>query len=83
MRTTTFAALAAVGLITLGSAAQAQVTPVKIGYVNSEALMAAAPGRAVAEAAPGSEVSLRVLRNRRPVDIVVKLARRPDDGVGG
>jgi outer membrane protein len=49
MRTSTLAALA-FGLITIGGAAQAQVTPIKIGYVNSEALMAAAPGRAVAEA---------------------------------
>jgi serine protease Do len=39
--------------------------------------------RAIAESPPGSEVSLRVLRNRRPVDVAVKLARRPDDGVGG
>jgi serine protease Do len=39
--------------------------------------------RSIAESAPGGEVALRVLRGGRPVDISVKLARRPDDAPGG
>jgi serine protease Do len=35
--------------------------------------------RTVAESAPGSELSLRVLRNGRPQEITVRLARRPDE----
>ena len=56
MRTTTRAALAALGLVAIGSAAQAQAAPVKIGYVNTAALMAAAPGRAAAESLYNKEV---------------------------
>jgi outer membrane protein len=56
MQTTIRASLAAACLIVTGSIAQAQSAPVKIGYVNSEALMAAAPGRAAAEAAYEKEV---------------------------
>ena len=39
--------------------------------------------RSVAESAPGAEISLRVLRGGRPLDIPVKLARRRDDASGG
>lgn len=56
MRTNTRVALIAVSLLTIGAGAQAQVAPVKIGYVNTEALMAAAPGRAVAQATYEKEV---------------------------
>ena len=56
MRTTTRAALAALCLVAVGSVAQAQAAPVKIGYVNTELLMAAAPGRAVAESTYNKEV---------------------------
>ena len=56
MRTTTRAALAAFGLVAIGSAAHAQAAPVKIGYVNTAALMAAAPGRAAAESLYNKEV---------------------------
>jgi outer membrane protein len=56
MRTTTRAALAALSLVVMGSVAQAQVAPVKIGYVNTESLMAAAPGRATAESTYNREV---------------------------
>jgi outer membrane protein len=43
-------------LLAIAGVAQAQVAPVKIAYVNTEALMAAAPGRAAAEAAYNREV---------------------------
>lgn len=56
MRTNTRVALIAVSLLAIGAGAQAQVAPVKIGYVNTEALMAAAPGRAVAQATYEKEV---------------------------
>jgi outer membrane protein len=56
MNTITRAALAAFSLIAIGSTSQAQVVPVKIGYVNTAALMAAAPGRATAEATYQKEV---------------------------
>jgi outer membrane protein len=56
MRTTIRAAMAAFGLVVIGSAAQAQAAPVKIGYVNTAALMAAAPGRAAAESLYNKEV---------------------------
>lgn len=35
--------------------------------------------RAVAAAAPGSELRLRVLRDGRPVEVAVRIARRPDE----
>lgn len=38
--------------------------------------------RAIAQAAPGSSLSLRVLRDGRPADVTVRLARRPDDLAG-
>jgi outer membrane protein len=56
MRTTIRAALSALSLLAIAGVAQAQVAPVKIGYVNTEALMAAAPGRAAAEASYNKEV---------------------------
>jgi outer membrane protein len=56
MRTTIRAALSALSLVIVAGAAQAQVAPVKIGYVNTEALMAAAPGRAAAESSYNKEV---------------------------
>jgi outer membrane protein len=57
MRTTLRAALAALGLITIAGTAQAQAAPIKIAYVNSEALMAAAPGRSTAEATLQKELA--------------------------
>ena len=56
MRTTIRAALSALSLAVVAGAAQGQVAPVKIGYVNTEALMAAAPGRAAAESSYNKEV---------------------------
>lgn len=57
MRTSTRAGLAALSLLLIGGAAQAQTpAPIKIGYVNTEALMAAAPGRAAAESSYNKEV---------------------------
>ena len=56
MHTTIRVALSALSLLAIAGVAQAQVAPVKIGYVNTEALMAAAPGRAAAEAAYNREV---------------------------
>ena len=56
MRTTIRVALSALSLLAIAGVAQAQVAPVKIGYVNTEALMAAAPGRAAAEAAYKKEI---------------------------
>jgi outer membrane protein len=53
MRTTTRAALLALSLLLTAKTAQAQS---KIGYVNTEALMAAAPGRATAESTYNKEV---------------------------
>jgi outer membrane protein len=55
MRTTPRAALSALSLLLIGASAQAQ-TPIKLGYVNTEALMAAAPGRAAAESSYNKEV---------------------------
>lgn len=54
MRTTIRVAL--LSLAVVAGAAGAQVAPVKIGYVNTEALMAAAPGRAAAETSYNKEV---------------------------
>jgi len=54
MRTTIRVAL--LSLAVIAGAAEAQVAPVKIGYVNTEALMAAAPGRAAAESSYNKEV---------------------------
>lgn len=56
MRYSIRAGLAAVGLLAIGGAATAQTAPVKIGYVNTQALMAAAPGRMAAEDAYNKEV---------------------------
>jgi outer membrane protein len=56
MRTTIRAASTALGLLLIGTTAQSQAAPVKIGYVNTEALMAAAPGRAAAESTYNKEV---------------------------
>ena len=56
MQTTIRAALSALSLLAVAGVAQAQVAPVKIGYVNTEALMAAAPGRAAAESSYNKEV---------------------------
>ena len=56
MRTTIRAAVAALGLVAIAGVAQAQGAPVKIGYVNTQALMAAAPGRAAAESLYNKEV---------------------------
>jgi len=56
MRTTIRVASTALSLLVIGVAAQAQVAPVKLGYVNTEALMAAAPGRAAAETLYNKEV---------------------------
>jgi outer membrane protein len=56
MRTTIRVAVSALSLLLIGSALQAQVAPVKIGYVNTEALMATAPGRAAAESLYNKEV---------------------------
>jgi outer membrane protein len=56
MRTTIRAAFTALGLLLIGTTAQSQAAPVKIGYVNTEALMAAAPGRAAAESTYNKEV---------------------------
>jgi outer membrane protein len=56
MRTITRAALAALSLAVVGSVARAQAAPIKIGYVNTEALMASAPGRAAAESTYNKEV---------------------------
>jgi outer membrane protein len=55
MRTPIRAAWSALALLAIGGAAQAQSAPVKIGYVNTQALMAAAPGRAVAESTYAKE----------------------------
>lgn len=56
MNTTFRAAAAALILLAIGGAAGAQGTPTKIGYVNTQALMAAAPGRAAAESTYNREV---------------------------
>jgi outer membrane protein len=57
MRTPTSAAITALSLLLIAGVAQAQTpAPIKIGYVNTEALMAAAPGRAAAEASYNKEV---------------------------
>jgi outer membrane protein len=57
MRTPTRAGLTALSLLLVGGAVQAQTpAPIKIGYVNTEALMAAAPGRAAAESLYNKEV---------------------------
>jgi outer membrane protein len=48
--------LSALSLAVVAGVAQAQVAPIKIGYVNTEALMAAAPGRAAAESSYNKEV---------------------------
>lgn len=58
MRTPTRAALTALSLLLIAGVAQAQTpAPIKIGYVNTEALMAAAPGRAAAESLYAKEAS--------------------------
>jgi outer membrane protein len=49
MRTIVRAAAAALGLVAAGSTAHAQAAPAKIGYVNTQVLMQAAPGKAAAE----------------------------------
>jgi outer membrane protein len=41
----------------VGGAAQAQSAPIKIGYVNTQALMAAVPGRAAAESTYAKELA--------------------------
>jgi outer membrane protein len=56
MRPTIRAAMAALGLLVIGSTARGQSTPIKLGYVNTEVLMASAPGRAAAEALYNKEV---------------------------
>jgi len=57
MRTTIRAAWSALALLAIGGAAQAQGAPIKIGYVNTQALMAAAPGRAAAESTYAKELA--------------------------
>lgn len=56
MRTSIRAVLAGLGLLVIGGTAQAQGAPFKVGYVNTQALMAAAPGRAAAESTYNKEV---------------------------
>jgi outer membrane protein len=56
MRTPIRAALAAFGLLVIAGAAQAQGASIKIGYVNTQALMASAPGRAAAESSYNREM---------------------------
>src|SRR4051812_38150752 len=56
MRTLTRAGLAALSLLCASAVVQAQAAPIKIGYVNTEALMASAPGRAAAESTYNKEV---------------------------
>jgi outer membrane protein len=54
--TTTFRAIAAALVLgAVAGTAQAQGAPVKLGYVNTSALMAAAPGRAAAESTYAKE----------------------------
>jgi outer membrane protein len=55
MSTTSRAALSALSLLLIGTSAQAQ-GGAKLGYVNTEALMAAAPGRSAAESLYNKEV---------------------------
>ncbi|MEO5569106.1 MAG: OmpH family outer membrane protein, partial [Gemmatimonadaceae bacterium] len=55
MKTTFRAAAAALVVFAISSTAEAQ-GPVKIGYVNTQALMASAPGRAAAEATYNKEL---------------------------
>ncbi|HET9425001.1 MAG TPA: OmpH family outer membrane protein [Gemmatimonadaceae bacterium] len=56
--TTTFrAAAAALVLLAIGGTAGAQAAPIKIGYVNTAALMAAAPGRVAAESTYSRELA--------------------------
>jgi outer membrane protein len=57
MRTIIRAALAALGLVAIGGGAARAQGPLKIGYVNTQALMAAAPGRAAAESTYAKEVA--------------------------
>ena len=57
MRTSIRAALSAFAFTAIAGTAQAQAAPVKIAYVNTQALMAAAPGRAAAESAYAKEVA--------------------------
>ena len=57
MRTIIRVAASALSLLLIGTALEAQQAPVKIGYVNTEALMAQAPGRAAAEASYNKEVA--------------------------
>lgn len=56
MRTSIRAALAALGFLTIAGSARGQAAPIKLGYVNTEVLMASAPGRAAAEAQYNREV---------------------------
>jgi outer membrane protein len=49
MRTIVRAAATALGLVAVGGTAHAQAAPAKIGYVNTQVLMQAAPGRSAAE----------------------------------
>jgi outer membrane protein len=56
MRKTIRATMTAMGLMALASGASAQ-GPLKIAYVNTQALMAAAPGRLAADSAFGREVT--------------------------
>lgn len=56
MITTFRAAATALFLTALGTTAGAQVAPTKLGYVNTEALMAAAPGRSAAESTYNKEL---------------------------
>jgi outer membrane protein len=56
MRQSIRAAMAALGLLVIGSTARAQSTPIKLGYVNTEVLMASAPGRTAAESLYNREV---------------------------
>ena len=55
MKTTFRAAAAALVLLAIGGTAEAQ-GPIKIGYVNTQALMGSAPGRAAAEATYNKEL---------------------------
>jgi outer membrane protein len=77
MFTTLRAAVAALVFTAIASAARAQgaapPAPTKIGYVKTEALMAAAPGRDVAQATYDKEIAVFTLQQKKWGDSLQKL----------
>ena len=67
------AAAAALVLTTIAGVAQGQSAPLKIGYVNTELLMAAAPGKSAAESAYNREVAAFTAQQKKWSDSLTKL----------